>query len=706
MNPLDLVIRRDGVAVIVFDEPSSPVNVISRSLFSHFRDFVDQVESDPEIRGCVLASLKQDTFIAGADLGEVLAMNDAADAEAFAREGNALLDRIEQSQKPFVAAIHGAALGGGLEIALACHYRVASDHPKTVLALPEVMVGLIPGGGGTQRLPRIVGLEHALAMIMTGSRIRARKAAKWGLVDSLVAGEESVVDHAANVVWNIAGGKLSHERRRTMRERVMELPPVRSMVLAAARKEAKRRTRGLYPAPLAALECIRTGLSKGFAAGQEQEIRSFAQLVVSREAKNLIWLFHATNEAKKLPDEPKPHEVNTIAILGAGLMGEGIASVSVPLGNVIIKDVSEGALAHAERTLGESIRRRAESGAITGDEARQQRERIATTTLPSAIATADLVIEAVFEDLALKRKVLAETEAVVSNVAVFATNTSALPIAHIAANAKYPQRVLGMHYFSPVQKMPLLEVVAGPNTADWAVATAKSFGVAQGKTVIVVRDGPGFYTTRILAPLLNEGVLLLEEGADVIAIDDAMRDFGFPVGPVTLLDEVGIDVGAHVSTDLGAAFASRGLRGSDALVKLAAAGYGGRKNRKGFYRYDDSAKKKSKRVNDEVYAFFGGPQRKSVPPADIVNRLSMVMVNEAVWCLQDGVISSARDGDLGAVLGLGFPPFRGGPFHYVDSAGAAQIVATMDSLAPLGPRFTAAPMLREMAASGAKFYPR
>src|SRR5512140_2746765 len=233
MKPLDLVVRRDGVAVIVFDDPSSPVNVISRSLFSSFREFVDQVESDPEIRGCVLASLKRDTFIAGANLDEVLAMNDPGEAEAFSREGHAILDRIERSRKPFVAAIHGAAMGGGLEIALACHYRIASDHPKTLLALPEVMLGLIPGGGGTQRLPRLIGLEHALAMIMAGSRIRARKAAKWGLVDSLVAGEENVVDLAASVVWNIAGGEMSHERRRTMRERVMELPPVRNMVLAA-----------------------------------------------------------------------------------------------------------------------------------------------------------------------------------------------------------------------------------------------------------------------------------------------------------------------------------------------------------------------------------------------------------------------------------------------------------------------------------------
>lgn len=704
MKPLDLVVRRDGVAVIVFDDPSSPVNVISRSLFASFREFVDRVESDPEIRGCVLASLKKDTFIAGANLDEVLAMNDAADAAEFSREAHALLDRVQQSSKPFVAAIHGAALGGGLEIALACHYRIASDHPKTVLALPEVMLGLIPGGGGTQRLPRLIGLEHALAMIMTGSRIRARKARAWGLVDSLVAGEENVIDLAASVVWNIAGGEFSHERRRTMRDRVMELPPVRSMVLGAARKEAKKRTRGLYPAPLVALECIRTGLTKGFAAGQEQEIRSFAELVVSREAKNLIWLFHATGDAKKLADEPKPREVNTLAVLGAGLMGQGIASVSIPLAKVIIKDVSEPALAHAERTLGEALRRRTESGAITAAEAQRQRESIITTTLGLGIASADLVVEAVFEDLALKRKVLAETEAVVSNDAVFASNTSALPIAHIAANAKYPQRVLGMHYFSPVQKMPLLEVVVGPKTAGWAVATAKAFAVAQGKTPIVVRDGPGFFTTRILAPLLNEAVLMLEEGAGIPAIDDAMRDFGFPVGPITLLDEVGIDVGAHVSSDLGAAFASRGLEGSDALGKLAAAGYGGRKNRKGFYQYDDAAKKRSKRVNDEVYSFFGGLPRKAVAAAEIVNRLSLMMVDEAVWCLQDGVIDSPRDGDIGAVLGLGFPPFRGGPFHYVDAVGAANIVATMESLCALGERFTPAPMLREMAKSDKKFY--
>ena len=290
--------------------------------------------------------------------------------------------------------------------------------------------------------------------------------------------------------------------------------------------------------------------------------------------------------------------------------------------------------------------------------------------------------------------------------AVFASNTSALPIARIAAKAKVPERVVGMHYFSPVPKMPLLEVVVARKTAPWAVATARAFGVAQGKTVIVVKDGPGFYTTRILAPFINEAVVLLDEGAAIPALDAALLDFGFPVGPVALLDEVGIDVAAHVSRDLGKAFASRGAAPSGTFTKLFDAGYRGRKNGKGFYLYAKNRPPgSSKEVNPDVYAFFGGASRRPMPAIDLVDRLALLMVNEAVWCLAEGIIASPRDGDAGAVLGLGFPPFRGGPFRYVDAVGAATIVERMEELAGLhGKRFTPAPLLVEMARAGKAFY--
>jgi 3-hydroxyacyl-CoA dehydrogenase/enoyl-CoA hydratase/3-hydroxybutyryl-CoA epimerase len=387
-------------------------------------------------------------------------------------------------------------------------------------------------------------------------------------------------------------------------------------------------------------------------------------------------------------------------------MGEGIAAVSLALAPVVLKDVSEEGLARAAMNLRKGLDRRARSGGLTRLDRDRQWYGLRPTTRSGELAGCDLVIEAVFEDLALKRKVLAETEAILAPDAVFASNTSALPIAQIAAKAKRPERVVGMHYFSPVPKMPLLEVVVAEKSAPWAVATARAFGVAQGKTVIVVRDGPGFYTTRILGPFINEAVVLLDEGASIPALDAALLDFGFPVGPVALLDEVGIDVAAHVSRDLGKAFASRGAAPSGTFAKLFDAGYRGRKNAKGFYLYPKERSAGAKKeVDPEVYSFFGGTARRHVAAGDLVDRLALLMVNEAVWCLEEDVIASPRDGDAGAVLGLGFPPFRGGPFRYVDETGIAEVVEKLASFAGThGPRFKPAPLLLKMVKTGKRFH--
>ena len=427
------------------------------------------------------------------------------------------------------------------------------------------------------------------------------------------------------------------------------------------------------------------------------------------EAKSLIRLFHATNAKKKLPETPAPREIRRIGVLGAGLMGEGIAAVSVSQVPVVLKDVSDETLSRAARNLHAGLAKRATSGSLTATERDVHWHRLRFSTDAADLAGCDLVVEAVFEDLDLKRRVLAETEAVISPAAVYATNTSALPIARIAEHAKHPERVLGMHYFSPVPKMPLLEVVVTPRTADWAIATAMAAGKAQGKTVIVVQDGPGFYTTRILAPFLNEAAVLLAEGASIDLIDRALMDFGFPVGPLTLIDEVGIDVGAHVSRDLGAAFAHRGLAASDAMLRMAEAGFKGRKNGKGFYRYDLKDESGRKPVNPDAYAFFrASGARAGMPPSarDMVDRLVLLMVNEAATCLQEGILRDATDGDLGAVMGLGFPPIHGGPFRYADARGPARVAQRLEELAKAhGPRFTPAPLLVELARSNGRFHP-
>jgi 3-hydroxyacyl-CoA dehydrogenase len=447
---------------------------------------------------------------------------------------------------------------------------------------------------------------------------------------------------------------------------------------------------------------VETGLQRGRAAGLERESSYFGKLAVTPESRNLVRLFHAMNEAKKPHSGEKGRDVSRLAVLGGGFMGAGVASVSLGLCPVVVRDLSGEVLGRAAKTVDDGLRRQVRSGALTRSEADKRRSRLNLTTDANDVGGADLVVEAVFEDLDLKRQVLAESEELIAADAVFASNPSALPIAEIAAAARHPERVLGMHYFSPVPKMPLLEIVIAEATAPWAVATAHAFGTAQGKTCIVVKDGPGFYTTRILSPYLNEAVMLVEEGARVEDVDRAMKDFGYPVGPLALLDEVGIDVGAHVAEHLGRAFADRGLEGSSAMPRMIEEGLAGRKSGKGFYLYPATKKNGPKPVNRDIYQLLGGAERRTISASEIQDRLALLMVNEATHCLQEGVITSPRDGDLGAILGLGFPPFRGGPFRYVDTVGREKIKARLEELAArFGRRFEPANMLGEQGT----FYP-
>ncbi|MDX1389685.1 MAG: 3-hydroxyacyl-CoA dehydrogenase NAD-binding domain-containing protein, partial [Acidobacteriota bacterium] len=514
-------------------------------------------------------------------------------------------------------------------------------------------------------------------------------------------------DTAALAALRLAEGTLARKpRRRPALTRFLETAPGRPIVFRKARAGVMDRTRGLYPAPLAILECVETGYARGMKAGLDKESIEFGQLAAGPQAKNLIRLFEAMNELKKPTADVAPRPVHHLAVLGGGFMGSGIAAVSIPRVTTVVKDISDDVLARCARSIDEGLRKRMRSGAISKFERDVQWTRLILTTDARELANADLVIEAVFEDLDLKRKILAETESLISASTVFASNTSALPISSIAGNASHPERVLGMHYFSPVPKMPLLEIIVTETTAPWALATARAFGIQQGKTVIVVKDGPGFYTSRILSPFLSEAVFLLQEGARVHEIDRAIRDFGYPVGPLTLLDEVGIDVAAHVTDEFGQIFAGRGLAAPDAFPRMRDAGLLGRKTNKGFYLYGGKRGKKGRPVNENVYRFFGDAPRRTLPPGEIADRLALLMINEAAYCLQEGIIAAPRDGDVGAILGLGFPPFRGGPFRYVDAMGAAGIVGTMKRLRDRleAPRFEPAPLLRDQARVGATFY--
>ncbi|MGZ3578682.1 MAG: fatty acid oxidation complex subunit alpha FadJ, partial [Syntrophales bacterium] len=658
--------KENGVAVVWMDQPGEKVNKISIDLVDKFKTMLDGLEADKAVRAIVLISRKPDNFIAGADIEKFKDITSAAEAEMLSRQGHALLNRMEAFPKPIVAAMHGATLGGGLEVALACHYRIASDDPKTVLALPEVKLGLLPGGGGTQRLPRLVGLQAALDMMLTGRNIYPRQAKKMGLVDDLIH-PYGLLQAAKKAALALADQPLKRKKRQTLLAELVESTSLtRSVVYKKATKLVQKQTWGNYPAPFKIIECVKTGMEKGPAAGMEAERKKFGELVVSPQTRELIQIFLSMTAMKKNPLKDRVRPVKKIGVLGAGLMGTGIANVSATNKmEVFLKDVSHDAVGQGERAIWQDLDGKVKKKSLSPFQRDLTFSLITGTTDYRGFEKADLIIEAVFEDLELKRKILAETEAAIREDAIFASNTSSLPIGDIAAGARRPEQVIGMHYFSPVPKMPLLEIIVTKRTADWVKATALDVGIRQGKTVIMVNDGPGFYTTRILAPLLNEALEVINEGGDIKEIDMAMRQFGYPVGPIALMDEVGIDVGAHVSKVLGPLFALRSAEPNTAMEKLLQAGYKGRKNNRGFYLYGDRSGKVKKVVNEEIYELLGGPKRRKFDTQEIQNRLSLAMINEAALCLQEGILQSPRDGDIGAVFGLGFPPFLGGPFRYI-----------------------------------------
>jgi len=711
-----------GIAVITLDVPG-PVNTLGPAVAAAFTELFDRLEADTTVHAAVLRSAKPDTWIAGADIEQFADIHTAADGERLSRDGHALLDRLERLRLPVVAAIQGACLGGGLEVALACAWRVASEHPKTAFALPEVQLGLIPGTGGTQRLPRLVGLQAALDVILTGRTVRPRPALRMGLVDEVVH-PAILHDVAVRRAGELAAAEARGERRGGGRARrhgaaalLLEDNPLgRAVVFRQARERVLKKTRGHYPAPLAALDAVQEGYARGMEAGLREEARRFGELAVSDVSRQLVHLFFATTALKKdpgveVPVEPRP--VRKLAVVGAGFMGAGIAALAAQRGTPVrLKDADVGRVGHGLATVRGLVEERARKRRGTRSGARNESDDaialVAGTADYSGFHRADLVIEAVFEDLDLKRRVIDEAEDAAPD-AVIASNTSTLPIAALAERAARPERVVGMHFFSPVQKMPLLEVVVGPRTAPETTATAVAFGKALGKTVIVVADGPGFYVNRILTPYVGEAGRLLDEGVAIEAIDAALVGFGFPVGPITLLDEVGLDIAGKSGRIMRDAFGDR-MEPARALVRVLESGRLGRKGKQGFYRYDEAGKKGS--VDESVYAIIGdgagrgdGARRVALPAEEIVRRTVLPMLDEAVRCLEDGVLRSPRDGDVGAVFGIGFPPFRGGPFRYLDALGAGTVVRALDDLATryLG-RFAASDTLRRMAASGESFH--
>ncbi|MCC5858051.1 MAG: fatty acid oxidation complex subunit alpha FadJ [Ectothiorhodospiraceae bacterium] len=704
-----LDMREDGVAVITIDIPDERMNVLKAEYMDQANNLADQLEQDPALKGVVYISGKPGNFIAGADVRMLAACSSAEEVTELSRGGQRFFDRIEALKVPVIAAIDGVCLGGGLELAMACHGRVATDSEQTRLGLPEVQLGLLPGSGGTQRLPRLVGIPAALDLMLTGRQVPARRALRMGLVDDVVPAS-ILLDAAVKRVRELAGRRRRQPRPKIrLGQRLLQSNPLgRKLIFDRARKTAEGRSKGNYPALPRIIDCVEIGSSRGIRPGLEAEARHFGELAMTPQARQLMNIYFATVEMKKdtgTSTGTKARPVNRVAVLGAGLMGAGISYVTTAKAGlpVRLKDVSAEGLNRGMKHIDGEITARRERGAIGAFEAGRQLRRVTPTLDYTGFGSVDVVIEAVFEDLDLKHTMIQDMEAHCPEHTIFASNTSSIPIARIAEGASRPGNVIGMHYFSPVEKMPLLEIIATDETAPEVVATTVELGRRQGKTVIVVKDGAGFYVNRILAPYINEAAHLLSEGVAIDRIDRTLMQFGFPVGPFALLDEVGLDVSGKVAPILHEAFGER-MRPVSSTERLLEDGRYGKKSRKGFYRYDRRRKGK-KEVDAKVYKLLDITPDNSMDPEEIIDRTVLMMVNEAARCHEEGVIRSLRDGDIGAVFGIGFPPFRGGPFRYMDSRGVDNVVNRLKELqAQHGDRFAPAHTLLELSRDGRGFH--
>jgi 3-hydroxyacyl-CoA dehydrogenase/enoyl-CoA hydratase/3-hydroxybutyryl-CoA epimerase len=690
-------IEREGeLAIVWFDLPGEKVNKLSTPVLHELSAVLDRIAGS-DAKAVIIASRKRGIFIAGADVMEFTKVTGAEMAKGYVLLGQQVFTKLQNLKQVTVAAIDGMALGGGCELALSCDWRVMSDSPRAQIGLPEVKLGIFPAWGGTTKLPRLIGLPAALDIILNGKALDGKRAKRAGLVDEVV--ESGILLDVARTF--AARGK----RRGGSRTKfyVEGNPLARSVIFSKARKAVMEQTKGHYPAPLKAIDVMEYAMSAGVERGMQREVEEAAALVNNDVARNLVQLFFLMEESKKDPYDVKPRDVSYIGVLGAGVMGGGIAQIVADKtdSEIRMRDIQWNAIGGGMKAAARVWKRKVERRRMTRGDMQRKLARITGTTDWSGFSRADLVIEAVVESIPIKRQVLAEFETLAKPGAIFATNTSTIPITQIAAEAKHPENVVGMHFFNPVDRMPLVEVIRGAKTSDLAMVTTAALARKLGKTVVYCNDGPGFVVNRILGPYMNESGFLLEEGNSIESLDKAMVDFGMPMGPMALLDEVGIDVAAKVAGILTEAFGAR-LEKSTVVDKLYADGRHGKKNGKGLYRYDDG---KRKGPDSSVYKVLGVRAPKEADPKSVVERMVLAMINEASLILEEKIVASAAELDLAMIMGTGFPPFRGGLLRYADSLGVPYVVSRLDELSSsVGPRFRPNEPLKRLAARDGKFY--
>lgn len=711
-NAITVQMLADGIAEFRFDLQGESVNKFNRATLEDFKAAIAAVKADSTVKGLIVTSAKS-TFIVGADItefGDNFAQGEQAIIE-WAMPVHEIFNSFEDLEIPKVAAINGIALGGGFEMCLVCDYRVMSAAAQ--VGLPEVKLGIIPGFGGTVRLSRIIGIDNAVEWIATSASKRPEAALKDGAVDAVVAADK-LQDAAIDLVKQAISGRLDWKAKRQeklepvkldMLEQMMAFNSSRGVVLAKANPAQ-------YPAPKLLLDSLQAGASLPRDGALKAEAEAFAKAAVTPQAGALIGLFLNDQLVKKTSKkhEKGAHPVNQAAVLGAGIMGGGIAYQAASKGTpIIMKDIGNPQLALGMSEATKLLTKQVERKKMTPAKMGETLSRIRPTLSLDEFRDVDIVIEAVTENPKIKAAVLADTEKTVHENTIIASNTSTISITRLAESLQRPENFVGMHFFNPVHMMPLVEVIRGAKTSDEAIATTVVLAQKMGKTPIVVNDCPGFLVNRVLFPYFGAFDLLLKDGADFQQVDKVMERFGWPMGPAYLIDVVGIDTGVHGAEVMAEGFPDRMKPSYKGAIEIMYENKRlGQKNDVGFYKYElDRKGKKAKTIDPTAYelvASMATTEKHEFDAQEIIDRMMLTFCNETVRCLEDNIVATAAEADMAMIMGVGFPPFRGGPCRYIDQTGVAEYVALCNKYAHLGKAYEAPQMLRDMAANNKKFY--
>ena len=695
---------KDGVAILALNNP--PVNQLSEHFVREMADALTQAAAEKAIKAVILTGTGKN-FIAGADITEVQKVKDRSYLVPRVMENNRFLNSIEGGPKPVIAAINGNCLGGGLEIAMACHYRIAAQGVQ--IGQPEVQIGLIPGAGGTQRLARLIGFPDALQMITTGNPIPAEEGLKKGALDEVVPGDQ-LLDQALKAARRFISGELNHKDRLTKNKKdKLPKPEEKAGIVAFAKGMAAKQAKG-YIAPFKAIEAMEQGLSDDFEADLKIEAELFADCAVSDVAKNLIGIFLNTRAAGRLPriEKIEPKKIKKVGMLGGGVMGSGIVNLFLSFGfDAVLWDINDEAVRKGVEAIRNTFAYRIKKGKMTQAELdKLVQDHLKTTTSLEDLKGVDLVIEAVLEDMKIKQDIWKRLEGVCRPDVVFGTNTSALPITGIASVLKDPGRMIGLHFFNPAERMQLLEIICGKKTSDQTLSTSVAFGRAIRKVPIVVNDGPGFYVSRQLGSLMGETIFMLAEGVDGTKVEEAVLDFGLPMGPATLSDLTGIDINYHVGKNFEKSLGER-WKMHPLNERIYQTGCYGRKTGAGWFDYSGEKPVPNPKMVEVVrnYLKENGIGPKTMTSKDIMDRMMVRAINEAAFMIQEGICDRPQDMDLAMIYGTGFPPYRGGILRYADAWGVGNVYQHLLKLEKEhGVRFKPCSVLKEMAEQGKTFY--